>query len=797
MALYPSQATTRAQKHTFQFTKENSDYWISQAAFGGNQYAELYLLYKAIEGELNTTDYSYVLNPFNVDEDKLKNFPSRIRNYDIISPIFQARLGEMLKRYHNYEVITTNADVKNKYTEALNDQMYGTLAKIAVNELNKNGINTGVDTQETKSPQQVAAEHKDSYNDTRAMQGQEALDFIKYDQRLQELYQEVLKDWLTTGRCFTYKEVYRGQVNMYTVPALEAWASLGHSDYVEDGNAFVWRRPMNINDVIDRYRDRMADQDVYWLEEQVRQMGTSGGSGSGNNAPFVYLGSENMDSIRYNFGYFNGGKIFVYIVQNKTLVKRGIVTYKDELGQISEKEVEDDYIFDEKAGDIDINWEWENETWEYVRLGEENGGIEGKGIYLYGEPVNLQRTQLNNDSRCKLTFNGRVQRTKTGKILSHVKKGLVYQILYNIYQYQREMIINRNKDKIMLMPMGLFPKSFGKDPFTSFMYFLQATGLALFDETKPNAAAIINSLKSIDMGLGNYIAEMNKIIDNVKNEYWDAVGFNRQRYGDTNSSDGKGVNEQAIFRSSLITAQEDFEFERFVETEYAGALDASKLAWIDGKQGMYLNSDGRRAFLDINGIEHLESNYAVFVKDSQEQYEKLKALRALAQPMAQKGTAKSHVLAEIIENNNFSKIKSIMSKADEAADAYAAQLQKSQQDSQERITQMVEAGKDKDRASNEKIAADQNTSKEKIAVLNASAAVLGYDQGENGENDLQVIEDINFELQKHRDTVALKKRDLDIKEKKINTDNKNKKVDQELKDKQIKVQAKKKATATT
>ena len=365
-------------------------------------------------------------------------------------------------------------------------------------------------------------------------------------------------------------------------------------------------------------------------------------------------------------------------------------------------------------------------------------------------------------------------------------------MLYNIYHYRFELTMARNKDKVMMMPMGLLPKEFGKDPITKFLYYMESTSVGFFDETKPNAGAVLSALKAIDMSLGKYAEEMIGLMRAIKEEWWDTLGLNRQRYGDVSASSGKGVTEQAVFRSAIITEEIFRRFDKFTEKDYQGLLDLSKAAWIEGKKGMYINSDGRRAFLDINGIDHLESDYAVFVKDNTKEADKLEAIRQLVHPYAQKGTVKPHMLAEIIDGDNFSKVKSLLSKADKIE---ADIIENSQEKERKNKLDVQHLKNENDAANRELEIFKTNMDYQKgvdVAMIQSDTALISkeLDVESNGEG-ITPVDQVNAadrlnerrlsldEQKMHTDTalkhqeLALKKHDIDTKLKIAKT-NKNK-----------------------
>jgi hypothetical protein len=228
----------------------------------------------------------------------------------------------------------------------------------------------------------------------------------------------------------------------------------------------------------------------------------------------------------------------------------------------------------------------------------------------------------------------------------------------------------------MLMPKGLLPEGWDT---SKFLYFAEATGIAFFDETKPNAAAVLNAIRGIDMGLGNYVAQMRDLMSGIKAEAWEAVGMNRQKYGDIKASDGKGNTDQAVLRSSIITAEMFRRFQRFEESDMQGLLDYSKFAWINGKKGMYINSNGRKALLDVDPEQHLESDYGVFAVDSADEAAKLQQAKQYAFGWAQKGATPASVVLEVLDSNNMAQLKEFVKKAEEIEKQYQTQIQQAQQ----------------------------------------------------------------------------------------------------------------------
>lgn len=668
----PKQKVTKAEK-TEQWYQDNAKWIRDNASFYSADRWELVQLYQAAMGIIDPSLYKYVLNPYNTPEENIRNYPAQMRNYDIITPIIGLFVGEKADKPFNHTVISVTGDEPNEYTESLNQAVEAAMAQHVVNGLNEQGIPTGVPSQEVPPIEQVVEKHKETYGDKRARLGQAALDFIKYDLNLKDKYQEAIYDWIVSGRTYSYKDVYKDDLLHEIVPPLEIWHGTSATGFVEDSNWAMRKTRYNLNDCIDRFHEELnkkveakdangKDQTLIDVLEAKFRSGNEVVSTTFNTVPNV---DKISTSAATNPFTNNNGLIDVFHCVWKSFRKYGILTYTDEMGMEQQLEVDESYKLDKAKGDISIEWDWENEVHETYILGED--------IFLYMRPTQVQRAQLSNHSKCKLPYNGRVGYSERNRIQSVVKQLLPYQTLYNIYHFRAELTLARNKDKLMLMPKGLMPNGWGTDQF---LYFAEATGIAFFDETKPNAAAVLNAIRGIDMGLGNYVAQMRDLLGSIKMEAWEGVGMNRQRYGDIKASDGKGNTDQATLRSAVISAEMFRRFEKFEESDMQGLLDNSKYAWINGKKGMYISPNGRKEFLDVDPELHLNSDCGVFAVNSAQEQAKLEQAKNYAFGWAQKGTSPASTVLEVLDSNNMSQLKEYVNKAEAIEKEYQAGLQK-------------------------------------------------------------------------------------------------------------------------
>lgn len=687
MSTFPRQKVSSAEKKAVDEVTGKSweqkcvDFLIDENVYASDR-EEILSQYRLVDGgELEDKDYNYVLNPLNTSIDNYKRFGAKLRNYDIITPVINLYTGEFTKRFKNFNVIQTNSEDDNQYKQGLNNLLRGYYQQQTVNKLNDLGVYTGVESQEQEPVQNVVDNYNRTFDKNRVITGQEILEYIHYDQDLDDKYQDCYGDWLRCGIAATYKGIHNEDIDVERVPPWELTIPTNlRSNFLEDAPWIVRRQVMTGNQIIDRWHSQLTEEDIDWLEEKENQslMGASG---------FIKLPTQWIakgdDASKYSImREINGHE--VCHVQWRSYRKVGILTYINEIGQVTTREIDDTYKLDTTIGDISIEWEWISEVREGTRIGD----VE-RYIYVDMGPLPYNRMELNNSSAQKLSYNGRVNRNISGKPISLVTAGRPYQIIYNIIKYQFERIINKNKDKIVVMPQGLIPTGRGGWDEEKHMYYATAQSYMVIDETQPTAGLALQGIKVLDLSLGQYAKEAIEMMQAIKAEWWESIGMNRQRYGDSMASDGKSVTEQAIFRSAIISEELNRKFEKFQEKDYEGILDISKLAFINGKKAKYINSEGREAFLKLNpddAIRRLETDYGVHVVNSSQETENIQMAKEYGFSLGQNGDASA--MLELIGSRNFEKTKEIVTKIDALNKQREEASQQAALESNERVQQM-------------------------------------------------------------------------------------------------------------
>ncbi len=669
----------------FEYMKRTMDYYINSVA--NDEQSEMATLARVRSGSMNSSDYNYVTNGFGFKQDALKKFPARLRNYPLVEPVCDLFLGEYSKRPRIETVVALNSDIQNAFKQNINLEIEQFIQGIFLEELNRTEVSSiegkEVDLEQEKAKlEQLQANITSDIDDKLAILGQDALDYLYYHLSLTDKHQHNLDNYLTYGRFFDYKTVSNDEVTYEVVPPEEIKIPIiGGVSFVNDYDTVIRTKQRTLSQIVDEYYDKGLGEHLEFLENEAINGAESFNSGYMRVSNSIFKQQENENTTNVSTYDYT-----IYHVVFPSYKKVGILSKLNELQEVVEVDVDETYKLDEAAGDISIEWLWIKELWEGTRI--------GTYVYLDIKPVDVQGIELGNKSKTVNPYGGLVVRNKIGGIQSVVKTGLPYQTLWNIYHYQHEKIMNKNKDKIAFVPLSLVPKKHGWTE-DKFMYTATAGSFAFYDDSAPGATAALQGIKMMDMSLSNYAADMYKLLQLLRDEFWDAIGVNRQRFGDSMASDGKGVTEQAIFRSTLTTEEMYRRFDKAKEESANVLLLYAKVAFINGKKRNFVLSDGSVKLLEVLGPEFALADLGVFAKNGGDEYEKLQKFQNLGLTLLQNQVTVG-LLGEMLDANNFSKVKEVAKRAEkiiQQAEERKNQMQEAAIKSNEQMVQLQEDNK--------------------------------------------------------------------------------------------------------
>jgi hypothetical protein len=280
----------------------------------------------------------------------------------------------------------------------------------------------------------------------------------------------------------------------------------------------------------------------------------------------------------------------------------------------------------------------------------------------------------------------------------------------------------------------MIPKKWDMDKF---MYYVEGTGIAWVDYNKEGIQLNPQHQSVMDMSIKT-IQQYVTLLESILVEWEKISGVSRQRQGEIGAYEGKATSQQAILQSSHITEDLFRKFNRLEQRDLQALLDYSKEAWITGKKTMYIMPDGTLDYLAIDPLSHVESDYGVFVTDSGSEQEKLQKLEGLSQAMIQNGVPASTV-ADMIDTQSFSHLKSKIRDAEKAMQELAQQQQQAQQEFEQSKVEAEQSKVGNENNENEK----DRQSKLEIAELQSETTLQVAEMKSNTDSKKIESESLN------------------------------------------------------
>jgi len=789
---YLEHRTSRSTKRKKEWYIPMANYVISQ--IDSDQVSNINDKKLAISGVISDDYYKKVLNPFNATDPKFTRHRADMRNFDIMKDVIRRYMGEYSKQPFDFQVKANDPEVITRFNEAFNAAIAEQAVQLYINELNKANIETGQPSKDVPDFNLFFKEFKEHYIDDVAAQGQALLTAIIdwTDSRLK--YYKAFYDYIVLGQTYTYRDVRNDVLHKEVIDPTEYFPISNGEPFIEDHDRGVRMFKVTIPQLLENF-STILDTETY---NKIATLFKLYRNGNGIHIPLQIFKSKLDSNIYTTFTKANVGRIAggVYRLTNKddtidgyhvvytTQVKIGHLLKIDPItGQITEDIIEaDTYTLNPSAGDMSITWEWINEVWETYRF-----GTESDDIYSQARPIAYQRRDANNLQKVKLPYNG-ISEVVPGTTFTFSIPDIIlpFQIARNIFAFYREKIIAKNKDKVIVIAESLLGD---ENAMEDKIYRLESNSVLAYDDSEDDASTKAQAIRVLDASLSQFIGHISDLMDRMRAEAWDGVDMSPQRYGDIQTSAGKGTTEEAIVRSSMGSVIIFTMFERFLEKEYIGDLEYSKFAYINGKVGSYTDLDGNTRFLDLDVDKHILANYGIHVVSSVSQNDKKKALTDIAFAASQNGDialATKTVLAD-----NIASIKKAFDEYEKAKAEYERSVTLEAENIKKEAEQ-IKADNDKANRDNKKeIAILQEQGDTEREIIKAQNDLLKIEvtletaTNVEGNSDITAIKQEvdqqkialevmkqNNDMRKHKDNMQLKREDIASKEK-IAKQNKN------------------------
>lgn len=669
----PNQRVSLKTKQTEKWTKDMADYIIN-LAISCNDKTKTKTYLDMANGVVDKSMYEYVLKSYGVKDNELsksKNHQqliSELRNINLLSPIKDRYLGEFTSSYNNYQVYTDDPDTVFLRNKEFGASVLDVMNKMLINVLNQQNINTGQESQPVPNIGEMLEEYIQTWDDKRAESAQLRLNLLNNEIDARLKYNQAYYYWWACEELYTYRTVHKNSVLFEVVSPLEYYRIPSGNTYVEDDDYGVRICYRSLYQILDLYEEHLSKSDIDFLKAYVSKDITNETRMGILKSRAISNGMSSEDFIVQSantVGAFNNHDLIPVVHYfGKTEVKVGYLTFRNEAGALEETLVDETYVLNPEAGDIDIVWDWKHEIYEGEILGFNiANAYNTEAVYTKFRPITIQREKFSNINICKAPYNG----------LSYIHKDSAkepiparinpYLALYRIYHYQIEKAIQRWKS-ILPIPQSILTDDANMSMEERLAY-MGTENFLVFNDAEINANAIQAMREIATTATYNYINTIYQLLQGIKQEAWEVANMTATRMGNQKAYQGKGTTEQSLQQTEIASNWSLDIFNLFRAKDYLANYDYSKIAWADGKMGSFIDeSTNELKRVEVDPMEHFSLNVGINVGNSRMLDEKLRAMKELAFSAAQGG--EYELATEAIMNDNLQVLKSKILAANKA-----------------------------------------------------------------------------------------------------------------------------------
>jgi hypothetical protein len=650
-------------------------------------------LFEIASGKKNHSSYNYIENPFHLKGDKYKKYPEKIKRFDILSPMFLRILSDYLKRPFEPIVFTKNSNFDNERQQVEKELINQTLQAKFINQLVEKGLIEPEQQVDELSPDIIKSQVT-SLKDDVTIEGQNIIDYVIDRQNIEHKYLKEFYNFIVTNRVVTFKDVRNDEVVKYTInPANFEYVNSEGLEYFEDSNVVkaTWR--LTYEDVVAIFQDELEEEYPGALNDLQHNQNYGHG--------FFNTWSKNQGLSEGQIEITNNHIIVEHVQWTSYRLVYNLGTLEDGSFII----VDEDYI-----GDY-ISKRWQEEIREGYNIG---------GKYLIGgDVVDFPVYDEIDPFRCKKNYTGINFMNDMIQQIPLPEKLIPYQEAYDVIKWKIQYTINKNKDKLAIIPIGLLKSAFqadvyngdddlkpngesdgldeyGNNPIAKALHFADISGFLPVDESSDNAQIAAQMIKQIDLSLGNYIEFLIGYLDRIKNECEDVIGFNRFITGDYDKRDPVRNVQAGLKQSSAIIELYLAYFQKYKQNDLQGILNLAKFAYKSGKALTFIRDNSSIVRFDVSDKFALQTQ-GIFIKDSIKTSEVLDVLKQQSTTMLQNGMKQSTWAKLISQSNNYASIIQEIENAEVEIQQQTEQQAEADRQNRIQLQNMMNADKQADR----------------------------------------------------------------------------------------------------
>ena len=751
--------------------------------------------YDLFNGKVNIKEFQSVCYPFGVDGAKSK---IDFNHKDIVSGKIKALLGMEMRRPFSFKVLAVNPEAttrkeeeefgqildfvykeittpirqqveQEKAQQQAQQQQQEPLSEEQISQINQQVQQEIEQEVQARTPEEVKEYMERKHQDPAEILAYQILEYLKEKEAIITKFNLAWKHGLLSS-----KEVFRVCIENKE-PTLKVinplYFDCGEFDHnVEDAEWASYDEFLTLSEIVNRFGDLLSNDDIDRLYEKVQN----------RTSEFflqdVFSDNRSDDRIRVTHCEWKSLKPIKFI--------EGIDLETQEPYEIV---VDESYKLNKEAGDLTERTIWVVARYEGYKVDSD--------LYLQLQEVPGQYFDMDNPSKCKLSYIGCFYDALNSEPTSIMDRIKHYDYLYNVILFKIESLVSSDRGKILGLNSSMIPTKSAKISLDQWFYYTFENQLALLNpnEEGMRQSDITQSIKEIDLSLISDIKKYVELADYIERRCGESVGITKQIEGQIGNDEAVRNTQQAIIQSANIL-EPYFDMHNIVKRNVLQALvEVAKVAYstYQPKYLTYVLDDFSQRIIQMDYDLLDNSSYGVFVSNSMKSDEALQMVRQLAHAAMQNQAIEMSDIMKVMRSESITEAENLLKKSEKERREFARQQQEAEQQAQKELQQSQQEFEKEKMYMEHQFRMEEIEKKGELELQKQTILSIGFNEDKDLDKDgtpdvLEVakfgvdaeIKQRNIELQEakleqqkkeHEDNLKRQDRKLDIDNKKAQT----------------------------
>lgn len=765
----------------------------------------------------------------NIQGEKVKFEYNSITHYPLISQVANAMYGEMISRPFKpmaRNIGTSSQTLRDKkwndlLKELLQIEVIGPIrGEITRNFLKQGNITETLQLtpeelqkmeeaidQETakRTPEDVLEFMDNDYKTPTLRQAQRLVDYFVAHQKIKSKQEEGFKHAIITGVEIYYIGEEHGEPTFELVnPKYITWGGSKHTEWIQDATWVKYERWLTLEEATQKYAEFFTKKDYKMLEGYLEPIGGKNPIGDPKRD---YIQARTMHELSFedspitqkykdvNYktkkGQSDIGRLYADIIEKYGAdsgysyssfgIREVHFCWRDKrkmfkvirLVDNKEKTFWEDEHYTAGPEDIEVTEIWVDEIWEGTKLGSTGND----DIYINIRPIVGQNKSIYNPFGVHLPYIGKTYNThmNNAKNVSIIDLGKPWQKEFDVTMAQIKHDMATDFGNLFIMTLEWKPDDMNWQQWFDVM---KNSNLLIAQFKKHGFGMDPNMVRNVNLSKVSDIAGKMQLLEMFRANLIRSMNFNDYRIGSIGQYATNQNTEQAQ-SASYNQTEGWFETHRLiVERAINCFMNRAKFIYRHNEKSKFILDDIARTELEV-APEFWYEEWAIDFSTSTNEIRKVEELRQQMLTFAQNGMSFEGILALSLASTP-SDIIDVMKKENRKMDEMRKESQQAQQQELQATLQAQAEEKEKDRQYDYKKHQEKLASDKERTLIDSLKFMKQADADADGQSDvlektmMELLaktkserEQLTLDIQKHKDEVILKNRELDIKEKQV------------------------------